>query len=66
MHTKTRAIAIGAGFLLALACGNAHGPGRPSFDSLAAQRAGDPGSSDPCAPHRPMVGICRMLRPVRG
>ncbi|MDQ7994698.1 MAG: hypothetical protein AAGC76_02470 [Luteibacter sp.] len=66
MRIKTSAIAIGAGFLLAVACGCAGGAGRPSFDSLAAHRAGDPASTDPCGPRRPIVGICRMLRPVRG
>ena len=38
----------------------------PSFDSVAASHRSDFWSTDPCGPHRPMVAICRMLRPVRG
>lgn len=66
MRIKTSAIAICAGLILAAACASAGGAGRPSFESLAARNAGDPASTDPCGPHRPIVGICRMLRPVRG
>jgi len=66
MRVTTKSIAMLAGLVLALAGGRAQGPGQPSFDAVAATHRNDVGSTDPCGPHRPMVAICRMLRPVRG
>jgi hypothetical protein len=66
MRSRTIHVAILAGLLLACVAASAHGPGRPSFDSVVAMHRGIPGSMDPCGPHRPIAGICRMLRPVRG
>ncbi|QWT18876.1 hypothetical protein KPL74_14115 [Bacillus sp. NP157] len=58
--------ALLVGLLLAMACGSAGGLGQPSFDSVALRYRPDPFHSDPCGPSRPLAGICRMLRPVRG
>ena len=66
MRIRTRTVALVAGLVLSLAAGVAGGAGRPSFDDLAAQHRNDPWRADPCAPHRPITGICRMLRPVSG
>jgi hypothetical protein len=66
MRTTTKPIAILAGLALSLACAAAHGPGRPSFDGVAARFHADPWNSDPCGFRRPLAGICRMLRPVSG
>jgi hypothetical protein len=66
MRASTTSIAILAGLVLALASGRAQGPGQPAFDTVAAAHRSDFWSTDPCGPHRPMVAICRMLRPVRG
>ncbi|KJV36800.1 hypothetical protein [Luteibacter yeojuensis] len=55
-----------AGLALTVACGSAGGLGQASFDSVALRHRPDPWHSDPCGPTRPIVGICRMLRPVRG
>lgn len=66
MRANTISIAMLAGVWLACVAGTAQGPGRPSFDSVAATHRTIPGSMDPCGPHRPIAGICRMLRPVRG
>ncbi|MET0936064.1 MAG: hypothetical protein ABWX83_08740 [Luteibacter sp.] len=66
MRVTTSSIAILAALLLATLCGTAQGPAPPSFDSVAGVHRGIPGSMDPCGPHRPIAGICRMLRPVRG
>jgi hypothetical protein len=66
MHVTVKTIAMPVGLILALACGHAQGPGRPSFDTVAASHQSDVWSTDPCGSHRPMAAICRMLRPVRG
>jgi hypothetical protein len=66
MCITVRSIVIVAGLALALASGVAAGPGQPSFERVSAAHRGDPWSTDLCGHHRPMVGICRMLRPVRG
>ena len=66
MRITFRPMLIVAGLALALASGAAAGPGQPSFDGMAAAHRGSPWSTDLCGHHRPMVGICRMLRPVRG
>jgi hypothetical protein len=66
MRVTTRSIAMLAGLLLALACGRAHGPGQPSFDSVATSHRGDVWNTDPCGLHRSMGAVCRTLRPVRG
>jgi hypothetical protein len=64
MRIRVRTVAILAGLAFSLGAGAAGGPGRPSFGEVAAQHRGDPWRVDPCAPHRPVTGICRMLRPV--
>jgi hypothetical protein len=66
MRVTTKSIAMLAGLVLVLAGGRAQAPGQPSFDTVAATHHNDVWSTDPCGPHRPMVAICRMLRPVRG
>ncbi|NID15926.1 hypothetical protein [Luteibacter yeojuensis] len=66
MRTRTRTVAFVAGILLSFAAGVAGGAGRPSFAEAAAHQRNDPWHADPCAPHRPITGICRMLRPVTG
>lgn len=67
MRDTNRGIAILAGIVLSLACGVAGGAGRPSFDEVVASRPrSDLWSTDPCGAHRHMVGVCRLLRPVRG
>ena len=66
MRIRIRTVAIIAGIALSLVAGVAGGAGRPSFDELAAHQRSDPWRADPCAPHRPITGICRMLRPVNG
>ncbi len=66
MHTTVRYMALVAGLAVSLASGAAWGPGRPSFDDMAAAHRGYPWNTDPCGLHRPIVGLCRMLRPVRG
>jgi len=66
MRIRTRSIVLVAGLVLSLAAGVAGGAGRPSFDDLVGQQRNDPWRADPCAPHRPITGICRMLRPVSG
>jgi hypothetical protein len=66
MHVTTKSIAMLVGLMLGLACGRAQGPGQPSFDGVAASHRSDLWSTDPCGPHRPIVAVCRMLRPVRG
>jgi hypothetical protein len=66
MRVTMKSIAMLAGLTLGLVCGCARGPGQPSFDTVAASHRSDFWSTDPCGPHRPMVAICRMLRPVRG
>lgn len=66
MRITIRSIAAIAGLVLALPGGLAAAPGQPSFETTAAAHRTDLWSTDPCGPHRPIVGICRMLRPVRG
>lgn len=66
MRNRTRTVAVVAGILLSLAAGMAGGAGRPSFDQVAAHLRNDPWRADPCAPHRPITGICRMIRPING
>lgn len=55
-----------AGTAIALCCGVAGGAGQPAFDTVALRHHHDRWHSDPCGPSRPIAGICRMLRPVRG
>ena len=67
MRIPVRSVAFAVGLALSLVAGAAGGAARPSFDEVAAHRgADDPWRADPCAPHRPITGICRMLRPVNG
>jgi len=67
MQKRIRKVAAITGIVLSLACGVAGGAGRPSFDELASVRhRADPWSTDPCGAPRHMVGVCRLLRPVRG
>lgn len=66
MATRRTICILFTGMALALACGATGGQGQPSFDTVAARHARDPWHSDPCGPTRPIAGICRMLRPVRG
>ena len=65
MRIRTRTAFV-VGIALLLAAGMAGGAGRPSFEDVAAHRQSDPWRADPCAPHRPITGICRMLRPING
>lgn len=66
MRLTVRYMALIAGLAVAMASGSASGPGRPSFEDVAAAHRGYPWNTDPCGLHRPIVGLCRMLRPVRG
>lgn len=67
MRISIRFAALAIGMALSLGAGVAGGAARPSFDEVAAHaRIGEPWRDDPCAPHRPITGICRMLRPVNG
>jgi hypothetical protein len=66
MRITIRSMALAAGLVLALPGGMAAAPSQPSFESVAAAHRPDPWHTDPCGPHRPIAGICRMLRPVRG
>jgi hypothetical protein len=66
MLIRTRTVAFVAGIVLSLAAGMAGGAGRPLFEQVAARQHADPWRADPCAPHRPITGICRMLRPISG
>ncbi|WP_448096399.1 hypothetical protein [Luteibacter yeojuensis] len=66
MRPTIRYMALIAGLAVSMASGSASGPGRPSFEDVATAHRGYPWSTDPCGLHRPMAGLCRMLRPVRG
>jgi len=67
MQKRIRKVAAVTGIVLSLACGVAGGAGRPSVDDVASARYRfDPWSTDPCGAQRHMVGVCRLLRPVRG
>lgn len=66
MRFRLRTAALAIGGALCMVAGAASGPGRPSFDALAGTRhRALPGQSEPCGLHRPIAGICPLLRPVR-
>lgn len=66
MRITIRFIALVAASIVAVPGGLAAAPGQPAFESVATAHRHDPWNTDPCGPRRPIAGICRMLRPVRG
>lgn len=66
MRPMSRSTALIVALAFALGSAAVAAPGCPSFDAVASATRVPLWDTGACQSHRPLFGICRMLRPVRG